>query len=605
MEMANAALEEGNTFVVLQHNLTQEAQFLTTGDASLQVPLEAMYKRLRKWKGDMKHARQWATTNIGFPTAQKIVVEDVAEKSHVDYDSPGVAQLEVDIENIKDAKGCSVDDATSFLCDHRRGQTVQVFTLHGLKVMKIIFEDADVHAGGTTPYSTLPCAQHFEKTVDSEMDEKKILKPSLAVVQWIVAEVLLATGGQIRGQSQDFWKRARDLAQQLLYKDDRLAYLTQWNIDHPKVCLAKTFEDMLELVKQGITEEGFNPYYQRQRDECAVASGLLRHVSADIFMAVDGKGEVIVFAMSDCFQRLLSKRAEHNVVTSLDNYSNLQPVPMPDPLRDGLHWLNWLPHRRDLDYRDPTNHPHRAKSGVYDFGTMSAPGDPDNTQTPVGTKDLLALNASGKRSHVYQQSQNLRHSALGSCAQLADFFLHKLDPKLRGEYRDAVHSLEGSPIPHFFSTSHHDPFLARSLRINAAMYEHENQDLADWHHGLAGFVSVGDYEGGDLILRDLALQIECKPGSVVLFRNRELRHSTTRWTGPRRFDVKMTTQEAVRQWITEKNHGIVLARDDGLQSGDQSGAVSDQSDSDTEPDGRAAVSAKPTPKPTPGSPPLD
>ncbi|KAI1403670.1 hypothetical protein F4819DRAFT_484317 [Hypoxylon fuscum] len=67
----------------------------------------------------MKRARQWATTNIGFPTAAaNIVVKDVVNKSHINHNSPGV-----DIKNIKDAKGCEIEDATSFICDHRHGKS--------------------------------------------------------------------------------------------------------------------------------------------------------------------------------------------------------------------------------------------------------------------------------------------------------------------------------------------------------------------------------------------------------------------------------------------------------------------------------------------------
>lgn len=39
-------------------------------------------------------------------------------------------------------------DDTSFICNHRHGQIVQVFNLHGLKVMKIIYDDVDVNVKG-------------------------------------------------------------------------------------------------------------------------------------------------------------------------------------------------------------------------------------------------------------------------------------------------------------------------------------------------------------------------------------------------------------------------------------------------------------------------
>ncbi|KAH8777452.1 hypothetical protein F5883DRAFT_350136, partial [Diaporthe sp. PMI_573] len=88
-------------------------------------------------------------------------------------------------------------------------------------------------------------------------------------------------------------------------------------------------------------------------------------------------------------------------------------------------------------------------------------------------------------------------------------------------------------------------FVMRALLVNLMTYEH--RDTGDWHHGYAFLIPVGDYSGGDLVLRELGLQVEAPPGCLQMFRGRELRHSITKWTG-RRFVCVSVTHEAVRRW---------------------------------------------------------
>lgn len=85
----------------------------------------------------------------------------------------------------------------------------------------------------------------------------------------------------------------------------------------------------------------------------------------------------------------------------------------------------------------------------------------------------------------------------------------------------------------------------RALLVNLMTNEHK--DTGDWRHGYAFLLPLGDFEGGDLLLRELELQVQSPPGCCQVFRGRELRHSITRWTG-RRFVCVNVTHEAVRRW---------------------------------------------------------
>ena len=65
-------------------------------------------------------------------------------------------------------------------------------------------------------------------------------------------------------------------------------------------------------------------------------------------------------------------------------------------------------------------------------------------------------------------------------------------------------------------------------------------------------------EGGDLLLRELGLQIEAKPGCFQLIRGRKLAHAIIDSTGGR-FVALRTMHEAIR-WVTYKKIGKTLPR---------------------------------------------
>jgi hypothetical protein len=185
-----------------------------------------------------------------------------------------------------------------------------------------------------------------------------------------------------------------------------------------------------------------------------------------------------------------------------------------------------------------------ANPGVYHIGYRCKTGDPNGRDTPGPTKD-----SPGKRvpddGHVYHQLAKLRYSALGACTEISKFFFQILDPALLQQYirvADEVSELESIP---FGTRRSGEPFVMRALLVNFMTNEHK--DTGDWRHGYAFLLPLGEFEGGDLVLRELGLQIQSPPGCCQMFRGRELRHSITKWTG-RRFVCVNVTHEAVRKW---------------------------------------------------------
>lgn len=94
-----------------------------------------------------------------------------------------------------------------------------------------------------------------------------------------------------------------------------------------------------------------------------------------------------------------------------------------------------------------------------------------------------------------------------------------------------------------------DPFTLMALLVNSHTQDHT--DKSDWVNGYAALLPVGDFEGGDLIFRELAIQVEFNSGSCALFRGHELFHSITPWTtsseNGSRYCFVLTTHEACRK----------------------------------------------------------
>lgn len=148
--------------------------------------------------------------------------------------------------------------------------------------------------------------------------------------------------------------------------------------------------------------------------------------------------------------------------------------------------------------------------------------------------------------NVLHQLNKLRYSAFGACTEISRFFFQILDPELLQEYTRVADEVAKLDYIHFQTRrGSREPFLMRALLVNLMTYEHK--DTGDWHHGFAFLLPVGNFSGGDLVLRELGLQVEAPPGCMQMFRGRELRHSISKWTG-RRFVCVNVTHEAVRRW---------------------------------------------------------
>ncbi|KAI0004347.1 hypothetical protein F4779DRAFT_74933 [Xylariaceae sp. FL0662B] len=523
------------------------------------LPLNSMYDGTGKWpkKNDpVKGARQYSWSNIGFPENDDLVLEDYEEYTHIDKENSAIIELAQDIVNIQKKPAREIADEGAVKFEEEHGRVIETFRVHDRTVSKIKFKDCDVFNGGA-PYSKCKMSRAVKEEIDKAMGSS----PDVAIEQRVAAHILLSRAGQIGGRTQDYWKKARDLAQQALYKEPDLGKNIRIQIKDETE--DANFDTMMRIVEESIQRKTANPYHQARRDQYAADHGLFYRVEdSEIIMILDKADNVIAFQMDDAFRKFLRKGIENKVVKSIETYSTLQPVPLPDMTRHGLHWVDWLIEHPEFDSRVPQNDPRIAKSGVYHFGANCTIGDPHGKKPPNATKDTTKHTNSD--THVLIQLRKLRYSALGACSELVGFFLELLDPSLFAQYQAVAEEVSKLKVIPFETRHSGDTFSLWAILVN--MMTNDHKDRSDWFHGFAGLVPVGEFTGGDLLLRELGLQIESKPGCVQLIRGRELAHSITKWTG-RRFVVVSATHEAVRRWaFRQRGWPVTDATPSGLDS---------------------------------------
>ncbi|CAJ2511347.1 Uu.00g069720.m01.CDS01 [Anthostomella pinea] len=506
------------------------------------LPLKSMYDGTGAWPRHRglafggKH-NSWA--NIGFPGDESLIVPDIEQSTHIDHEKPSIVRLSEDIASIKAQASDEITDGGNVDTQTEHNRTIERFSLHGQTVCKVKLSDCKI---SNNTYSG--CG--ISKATETIITKANGAKPTVAVVQWVTAHVLLARSGQIGGRSQDYWKHARNLAHQQLYINPDLEAEVQQQMEKDTTGDV-AFTEMLEIAKQGIKVNAFNPYHQAKRDEYGVSNGVFYRIEdTDIVMVLDQDDEVILFQLSSAFTKLLTEQVQQATVQALETYSTLHPVPLPDMTRHGLHYMEWLVEHPEFDFRRPESDLRKAKSGAYHFGHRCGLIDPQGKHEPRLTRDLGSQFPEVETNTVMKHLYHLRYGALGACTEMIRLVFGLLDPNLLDDYTKVAKEVGGIVYQQPFVTRReNEVFCLRAILINLMTYEHV--DRMDWHHGFAALVPMGDYQGGDLLTRELGLQIESRPGCLQLLRGRELRHSITKWTG-RRFVVVSTTHNAVKRW---------------------------------------------------------
>ncbi|XXG97216.1 hypothetical protein Hte_003511 [Hypoxylon texense] len=528
--------------------------------------------------------RSLAEQNLGFeipkfsggglkpvPKPIPVNLDDTEYSSRIPVESSRVLAFTSDIINIKTLPATEIADGGKVTTSEKSGRVLEAFSLRGYSVVKLTISDADVRADGDRRFGNLAVCREYEQEITDKMGRGQ---PPLDVEQWVAANLILAAGddtdddddddddtdsdgsGDIRGRSPGgFWAGARDKARLRLSQYPGLeGFARRYMAANPDRVLKiadPSLYQVLSAVREFVTTPVFNPYHQLERDHLARVEKIYEHVDSDVFITLDKNGQVIAFAIKDAFDDLVGPQARMRITQAIDTYTSLHPVPNPDPNQDRLHHASWLRLQRPDLQVPPEAAP---KSGTYTIGMVSATTSPNDLAEPCEVLDIAHRGSTTDQ----EQLRHVRLSVLGTCTAVVDYYLEILDPDLRRQYvraTDAVskHHSRGKELC-FRTRPDDDPFALRSVGINTKRCEQDHDDSSQydrpWEGGLGAFAALGDFEGGDLLLRELGVAVACPPGSVQILRS-ELRHSTVPYTG-KRFEVAHQTPEGVRRWA-ERN----------------------------------------------------
>lgn len=230
------------------------------------VRLDSVYGDSRDWPKSaktlgIKGAVQYSWSNIGFPNDPELAVSDLEDRTNIEKDNLNIVALAQDVSDVKNCNAEDIADRNTLRTEIDAGRTIELFKLRGRRVAKVVVEGVDARQRGVD-YKKLKTAKAFEKNMEREY---QIEKPALETEHRVMAHVLLSRGGQIGGKACDYWKTARNLAQQHIFLDhgldDRIRNIFENAKDD------KAFPRMLEMVKKCVKQNAFNPYYQAQRGE--------------------------------------------------------------------------------------------------------------------------------------------------------------------------------------------------------------------------------------------------------------------------------------------------------------------------------------------------
>ncbi|KAE9363316.1 hypothetical protein N431DRAFT_475473 [Stipitochalara longipes BDJ] len=453
------------------------------------LELQPVYDDLGDWRKEQDHpdgGKQYEWSGIGYPEDEYLCVEDFEDETFIDRAKPSVVELVNDLLDIKNRSTAEIADNGIEIEDIKYGRTIQKFKLNGRSVAKVKFVDADVSKG---KYQKLKTSIEFEKLLSRKMGAQG-KKPSLQAEQYVAAHLLLRVpGGDINIRQQDYWKKLRGLAQQQLYLNPNLEIRA---LEDLKATLDPALRNMLEML-----------FYL---------------INSEIVMILDNADDIIGVKVSDAFRKLLKKSIELKVLNGFQTYSILQLVPHLDFTRHGLHWAE---------------HP----SGASHHGCGFASGHSQGKDKMYAKRDS-GERLKGASEHVLKQYDNLRRSSFCACTEILSFIFEHLDPGLFAKYQTVAQVLEkhGDPKIIFKTRPDIDIFSVKALLRRKRL-----------EYGFAGLVPLGGFKGGDLLLRELGLQIVAPAGCVQLIRGRELRHSITDYTGDRVVTVSVT-HEAMKKW---------------------------------------------------------
>ncbi|KAK8012245.1 hypothetical protein PG991_009620 [Apiospora marii] len=280
-------------------------------------------------------------------------------------------------------------------------------------------------------------------------------------------------------------------------------------------------------------------FFPLAEDQVSARSRPTELMDEDIIVVTDRLNQLVFANFEKLAQLLLGPTTTNRLADCLDLWSFFTPLPAPEPARRVIDRHTIMKMHPELDMSKATiDTLAQAKIATAHYGSCAAQGDPNGIQK-TRDSEFLGVPNSG---NCVDMLPGLYQAAFGKSSRLIRFLLEPLDPLA---YKVASAIFSKLPESRRISVRDYDSpdFLSRfSLGVN----KESCNDGKGVKGGIAGLVTLGQYQGGELCIPNLGLRVLCAPGTTTLIGN-EFNYYTHDCWGPR-FVVTGSNEEACSQY---------------------------------------------------------
>jgi hypothetical protein len=419
------------------------------------------------------------------------------------------------------------------------------FDFLGLSTVRFWFKDIDLlDKNNTAPLKKSNIAKQTERDNDRLMQG---LYGGSAFKLTLEMKLCVRLAFRLFYKDRDFLKRIQD---------DVEAGPDHYFSTYPKSVHGDLNEALAEIKRVYGSKDRIKKdnYRQLERDQWMADKGHWRHWEGKrIAIALDKNKVLMHWFFAEAVQVMCPPGTLAKMDKAIKDYAWLNPITKAGTRFDAnadFHLVNNPQH--DLKRLEAVDPPdplavHSAVCGVEHMGAHNEQGSYKIVRQEMHQNrffENLVDEEHGNEHYGWTQFKYLQYGAMGIGTKISRFFLELLDPDLFKEYTSSTENTpEEFRVDTVRGTNGKDCFSYRALNFNTHTEDHT--DSSDYKYGLAGLQIGGDFNGGDLILRETRQMFEFLPGSQGFVRGSLQRHCTRAWFGKSRYCQVLTVNERV------------------------------------------------------------
>ena len=183
-------------------------------------------------------------------------LENFEGETKIALDSSHISQSAQDLTNIKEQRAREIADNGEVQEENEHNRKMEFFMLNDHSVAKVSYSDCELEQQQS--YTKCAAAREVEKKINKLVGKA----PRLELECRVAAQLLLELGGQIGGQTLNYFNRARDRAQRRLWQDTALAGRVESEIATGRNENDKVFMERLSIVTEEFGKTSTTPTFK-------------------------------------------------------------------------------------------------------------------------------------------------------------------------------------------------------------------------------------------------------------------------------------------------------------------------------------------------------